>query len=98
LLKRRWNMLLFCEWQITFMYSYATQARTFLLPGKRTHLFGELQDLVTSPATRDRMSRLSPSYIQDFLRLILLVSLLGEWNFKVPDVAWIIKKKQITLL
>ncbi|KAH9567596.1 hypothetical protein CY35_03G035000 [Sphagnum magellanicum] len=32
-----------------------------------------LQDLVTSPATRDRMSRLSPSYIQDFLRLILLV-------------------------
>jgi hypothetical protein len=60
--------------------------------------WGQLQDLVTSPATRDRMSRLSPSYIQDFLRLILLVSLLGEWNFKVPDVAWIIKKKQITLL
>jgi hypothetical protein len=60
--------------------------------------WGQLQDLVTSPATRDRMSRLSPSYIQDFLHLILLVSLLGEWNFKVPDVAWIIKKKQITLL
>jgi hypothetical protein len=35
--------------------------------------WGQLQDLVTSPATRDRMSRLSPSYIQDFLRLILLV-------------------------
>ncbi|CAM6028185.1 unnamed protein product [Sphagnum balticum] len=32
-----------------------------------------LQDLVTSPAARDTMSRFSPSYIQDFLRLILLV-------------------------
>ncbi|CAK9270046.1 unnamed protein product [Sphagnum jensenii] len=32
-----------------------------------------LQDLVTSPAARDRMSCFTPSYIQDFLRLILLV-------------------------
>jgi hypothetical protein len=35
--------------------------------------WGQLQDLVTSPAARDRMSYFSPSYIQDFLRLILLV-------------------------
>jgi hypothetical protein len=33
----------------------------------------QLQDLVTSPAACDTMSSFSPSYIQDFLRLILLV-------------------------
>lgn len=60
--------------------------------------WGQLQDLVTSPAARDRMSWFSPSYIQDFLRLILLVSLLAEWNFKVPDVAWIIKKTDYSLM
>jgi hypothetical protein len=35
--------------------------------------WGQLQDLVTSPAARNTMSSFSPSYIQDFLRLILLV-------------------------
>jgi len=58
--------------------------------------WGQLQDLVTSPAAR--MSCFTPSYIQDFLRLILLVSLLAEWNFKVPDVAWIIKKIDYSLM
>jgi hypothetical protein len=33
----------------------------------------ELDDLVTSPSTPEEMFRFSPSYIQDFLRIILLV-------------------------
>ncbi|CAK9854975.1 unnamed protein product [Sphagnum jensenii] len=33
----------------------------------------ELDDLVTSPSTGEKMFRFSPSYIQDFLRIILLV-------------------------
>ncbi|CAK9274072.1 unnamed protein product [Sphagnum jensenii] len=33
----------------------------------------DLQDLVTSASTGDKMFRFSPSYIQDFLRIILLV-------------------------
>ncbi len=56
---------------------------------------GQLQDLVTSPSIGNIMSSLSPSYVQVFLYIILLVGLLTKLDFQVSDIAWI-KKFEIS--
>jgi hypothetical protein len=39
---------------------------------------GQLRELVTTPSTGGKMFMVSPSYIQDFLRIILLVGFLPK--------------------